>query len=86
MSKLTEQQKQQVSNWLNVKGVGIRGACSLCGSKHWSIDETIHEIREFNGGGLIVGGPITPVILITCDNCGHTSALSAVMIGVVPRE
>src|SRR5262249_46514106 len=58
--------------------------CSLCGNTNWTVDTTVYEMREFLGGGLIMGGgAIVPVIILTCTTCGHMNLLNAVALGVL---
>jgi hypothetical protein len=58
--------------------------CQMCGLGNWNVSETIFEIREYNQGDLIVGGgPILPVIPVTCDNCGNTILVNAIKAGLI---
>jgi len=42
-------------------------------------------MREFHGGGMVLGGDsaIQPLISITCQTCGQTIFMNAIMLGVV---
>ncbi len=40
----------------------------------------------FVGGGLIVGGPTYPQVMIVCTVCGNTKYFNAVIMGVVEKE
>ena len=32
-------------------------ACPFCGRNEWNVSEKIFELREFNDGNLMIGGP-----------------------------
>ncbi len=59
--------------------------CPMCQVGNWSVQEKIFELREFHGGGLqlVAGSPILPIIPITCDNCGNTILVNAIVSRVV---
>lgn len=55
-------------------------ACPMCGKRAWGVSEKVFELREFNEGNLIIGGPdsaVSPVIPVTCRNCGNTVFINA---------
>jgi ribosomal protein S27AE len=61
--------------------------CTMCGESAWNVPEEIYELREFHGGGLVVGPvPIVPVLPVTCSNCGNTVLINAIVAGVVAQE
>ena len=64
------------------------GTCSCCGSKSWSYDDTLFEVREFHGGSLVAGGgvPIMPLLVLTCDTCGSVRFFNALVAGLVDKE
>jgi len=40
---------------------------------------------EFNAGSVIIGGPVIPVVAVTCLNCGNTVLVNALIAGAVAR-
>lgn len=75
---------QEIINFLNERWAGA--SCPLCGCKEWNATEKIFELREFNDGNLVLGGPnnaITPVIPVTCKNCGNTIFINALTTGLL---
>lgn len=77
-------QSQQIIDFLNEKWSGAR--CPLCGNSGWNITDKCFELREFNDGNLILGGPnssVLPVIPVTCKNCGNTVFVNALMTGLL---
>lgn len=45
----------------------------------------IFELREFNDGNFVLGpnSAITPVIPVTCSNCGNTVFVNALIAGLL---
>ncbi len=61
----------------------LRKPCSLCGNNNWQIEDSIFELREFDGGGLSTAGAVKPVLSMTCTGCGHTLFISPLTTGIV---
>jgi hypothetical protein len=71
----------------HLRGKWAGRPCQMCGVGNWNVNESTFELREFNEGPLVLGGPIMPVVPVTCTNCGNTILVNAVVSGVVkPRE
>lgn len=65
---------------------GGRG-CPMCGNASWIVSDNVFEIREFNNGNLIVGGgPILPLVTVSCDNCGNTILINPLVLGVMDKN
>lgn len=62
--------------------------CSMCRSSDVRLNDTIFELREYNSGNLIIGGPSTifPVVALNCVKCGHTDFFNAVLLGVLDKD
>ncbi len=45
-------------------------ACPLCGVSKWTVQDSTFQLMEFTQGGLVVGGPVIPVVPVICTNCG----------------
>jgi DNA-directed RNA polymerase subunit RPC12/RpoP len=57
--------------------------CPMCGHRDWNVPEEIYELREFQSGGLTIGGgPIVPVLPITCAYCGNTVLVNGIVAGL----
>lgn len=80
--KLTEKQQQLVINKLqNTKKI-----CPSCGNNNLIIGDRIFELREFNGGNLVIGGKessIYPLIVVACPVCGNIQFFNAILMGVI---
>jgi len=46
----------------------------------------IFQLSEFHEGNLVVGGPLIPVIPVTCTNCGNTVLVNALISGALKPE
>jgi hypothetical protein len=58
--------------------------CPLCGGGPWNVQDTTYQLMEFSeGGALVLGGPILPVIPVICANCGNTVLVNAVVSKVI---
>lgn len=83
--KLNKEQQSILINKLNT--TWKNKICEICGTNHWTIDETIYQINEFHGNNIIIGsGNLVPVMNLMCNNCGNTKFLNAIKLGVVNSE
>jgi len=57
--------------------------CPMCGKGPWNVQDSTYQLTEYNEGGLVVGGPVIPVIPVTCGNCGHTVLVNAILSGIL---
>jgi predicted nucleic-acid-binding Zn-ribbon protein len=72
-------------DWLNNKWDGPK-ICPVCKSNNWNVSERPVELREFHRGGLTIGGPIYPLLAVTCQVCGNTILFNAIVAGLVVPE
>lgn len=75
---------QKAVDWLNAKWQGPK-ICPVCHSNDWHVPDTLSEIRQFFHGSMVVGGPVFPLLLVTCKVCGHVLAFNALVMGLVER-
>lgn len=79
---MTEIDIQKLIKFLKDKWGSVE--CPLCHSNRWTVQNRVFELREFHRGGMVIGsGPIVPVVPITCENCGNTVLVNAIIAGVV---
>jgi len=76
---------EKVVNWLNRQWQGAK-VCPICKNNNWNISEKPVELREFHGGGFVVGGPVYPLISIICKICGYTLLFNAIVAGLLAPE
>ncbi len=55
----------------------------MCGKGPWNVQEKVFQLNEFHQGGFVVGGPLIPVIPVSCENCGHTVLVNAIIAGAL---
>ncbi len=77
--------RELLTTWLNQKWRGQK-LCFICGSNNWGISDKPVEIREFHAGGLVVGGPVYPAVMVICNVCGYTLLFNALVPGILPRN
>ena len=78
---LTEQQRQQVQDWLNARKISPN--CPTCGSKSLTVGDIISGNVLVAGGGLSIGGQNVPMVQVICKNCGHVRLFAARLIGII---
>jgi len=83
--KLTEGQKNKA---IEVLSGFLKSPCNVCQGKDWILNDTIFELREFQGGALVIGGKnsIFPVITVICKTCGNTLFFNAIQLGLIKKE
>ena len=57
------------------------GQCPICGSASWQLVDAVNTL-PFTGGGLVIGGPTTPMLLVACSVCWYTIQFAAVPLGL----
>ena len=68
---------QEVIDFLNSRWGSA--PCPMCNGRRWTVSDKVFELREFNDGNIVVGGPnssVTPIIPIVCEYCGNTLFIS----------
>ncbi|MFB4350437.1 hypothetical protein [Microbacterium sp. CR_7] len=87
---VTQRQQAEANRaleWLNSRWIGQK-ICPICGTNNWELGLT-SELRTFNGGSLVFGGPggsVTPIFPVICSNCGLTYTFSAIKTGILRME
>lgn len=74
----------KIINFLNSKWQG--STCPMCHAGNWNVSNKVFELREFNNGDLVIGGPsnaITPVVPVICSNCGNTIFINVLSTGLL---
>ena len=83
--RIDDDRKEQVREFLRDRTSPI-GECPMCHKTDWRIHEELFELRTFEGGGLVVGGKVLPLLVLYCDYCGNTQLMNAVRCKAVPPE
>lgn len=79
-----EQRKKAVEKLI----VFLSTPCNACQHREWILNDKIFELREFEGGNLVIGGKssVFPVIPVTCKQCGNTLFFNAIQLGLIERS
>lgn len=67
-----------------LKKLWINRQCPICNNTNWGIDNRI--VTPMNVGenhSIFIGGPISPLIPVTCDKCGYTVFINGLKIDVL---
>ena len=79
--------KEKVSQWLQEHWIGHH-KCEVCGNNNWVLLDNVWELRKFQGGSLVLGGPdspIMPVIALMCNVCGYLKFFNAIATRAVKK-
>ena len=81
--KFTESQNQKINDHLTKYWTDSQ--CPICHSTKWELSEVPVEVREWEGGSLLIGteASVLPLVALMCDKCGYIRFFSALKIGVV---
>lgn len=55
----------------------------MCGKGSWTALDSTYQLSEYNEGSLVLGGPLVPVVPVTCGSCGNTVLVNAIVAHVV---
>lgn len=77
IQRTNKEHSEKALEWVTKKWLDPK-TCPVCHQINWTVGG-VFEMRQYSGGGLIVGGPVFPVNPVTCLNCGYTFFLNAVL-------
>jgi predicted nucleic-acid-binding Zn-ribbon protein len=85
--KLSEAQRKKMIDYIQEKWV-LPTKCPVCKQNDWNVSSEVYEIREFHGGGMVIGGKsvIAPLVPVTCYNCGNTLLFNALIAKLDIKE
>ena len=73
-------QRERIAAFINEKWKDKR--CPICENTSWSIAPHVLVSNIFSGGDISVGGPVYPIVIVLCDNCGYIHAFNAMKAGL----
>jgi len=83
--KLTQEQSAKLLEYLKSKWTPD-ARCPMCGKDDWGVAEYVFQMLAASlSGGLVLGGPVMPLVPVTCINCGNTVLVNALSAGIVPE-
>lgn len=62
--------------------------CPICHKSAWQIEKQVFQLTPYYSGPTVVigGGPVIPVMVAVCANCGNFQFFSAFLTGAAGRE
>lgn len=74
-----------------IKSLGDRLAkfpCPRCGNQQFSlVDGYFNQVLQENlSGGIILGGPAIPSVVVVCGRCGFMSQHALGVLGLLPQQ
>ena len=61
--------------------------CECCQKKNWTLGADIVTPTVLStGGGVVIGGPQYPAIMVICNNCGNTKFFNAVVSKIIETD
>lgn len=86
---IPEETKKKIIENLNKK-LQERGrslVCPACGNNNFILaDGFSNDLLQDQLGGLVIGGPAIPEIVVVCNHCGHILKFSAGLLGFLPEK
>ena len=76
---LTETERNKVQSWFKSKGVTY--ICEACKRTDWEIGYLV-SAPIFSNGVTTLGGPVLPMVPVSCKNCGFIRLFSAILLGL----
>lgn len=76
--------KKSTLDWINQHWPGSE-TCTICNDTQWVLFDDVWELRGFNNGSLVVGGPVIPVITLMCNVCGHMIFFNAIAVKAIQK-
>lgn len=76
--KLHPDQKEQIRKYVQQKWK--LDVCPLCRAREtYTIAEQVYQLTEYPEMGLLRGQVVAPIIPLTCNNCGNTFLINALV-------
>jgi hypothetical protein len=85
IGKLSDAEKQKISETIEAIWKGRSEACPICGNTQWLIaDHLVATTTLGHGGAFQLGGQVYPFVMLISP-CGYTRLFNAVMLGIRPN-
>jgi len=84
MSEVPPEQKKRIVEAL--EKAGARMPCPRCGNTSFSLlDGYFNQPVQTELGGLVLGGPSVPSVVVVCSKCGYLSQHALGTLGLLPK-
>jgi hypothetical protein len=57
----------------------------MCHVNNWAVNGWFTMLIS-DRLGIVLGSPVVPVIALSCNNCGNTVMINAIIAGVMPEQ
>lgn len=85
MTGISEVQKKKVLEALDEAGVNL--PCPRCGNGQFSlVDGYFNHPIQTSLGGLVIGGPSVPSVVVVCNQCGFISQHALGALNLLPKQ
>ena len=85
MTSISDVQKQKVLEALDKAGANL--PCPRCGNGHFSlVDGYFNHPIQTSLGGLVIGGPSVPSVVVVCNQCGFISQHALGALNLLPKQ
>ena len=83
--ELSQTQKENIIKALADRGVKL--PCPRCGKNSFTLlDGYFNQTIQTQLGGMVIGGPSVPSVVVVCTNCGYLSQHAIGTLGLLPKE
>jgi hypothetical protein len=60
--------------------------CPFSGDNNWTLVQDYVEVRPYQEGSLVLGGPIYPAVMVVCNTCGYMATFNAIRLGLLSEK
>lgn len=84
MNEISAEQKQRIIDALDK--AGARLPCPRCGNNNFTLlDGYFNQPVQTELGGLVLGGPSVPSVVVVCSRCGFLSQHALGALKLLPK-
>ena len=84
VQELSQEQKQKIIKALEDHGVKL--PCPRCGKNSFTLlDGYFNQTIQTQLGGMVIGGPSVPSVVVACNHCGYLSQHAIGALGLLPK-
>jgi ribosomal protein S27AE len=84
MTGISDVEKQKVLEALDEAGANL--PCPRCGNGQFSlVDGYFNHPIQTSLGGLVIGGPSVPSVVVVCNKCGFISQHALGALNLLPK-
>lgn len=84
MAELSSDQKRRIVEALEKAGAKL--PCPRCGNGNFALlDGYFNQPVQMELGGLVLGGPSVPSVVVVCNRCGYLSQHALGVLQLLPK-